>query len=175
MAKKTKDSYDEFLQFSRITKDNWLLADRKDHPPFGVGKRDWLKPFLESCLEATVPRDVIKVFEIARGSMIYSWFFYPPPPSGFNPTCRSCGPQPSIPIRGRPSSANSNSTSPGNPKTGSGGSQDGATISPFSGSNPIVPRGWFEPWHEPKTSTTNGENRDRNGNLFFLCEFLFKV
>ena len=83
-----KDSYDELLQFSRITQDNWLLADRKNRTPFGAWKKDWVKPFLEPCLEATVPRDVIKVFEIARGSMIYSWFFYPLATLGFEQCTR---------------------------------------------------------------------------------------
>jgi len=72
-----KDSYDEFLQFSRITHENWLAPDRKNYMPLGVAKDQWVEPFLELRLETTVPRDVIQVFEVARGCMIYSWFFYP--------------------------------------------------------------------------------------------------
>jgi len=72
-----KDSYDQFLEFSRVTHENWLLPDRKDYVPFGVTQEQWVAPFLEPRLDATVPRDVIRVFEVVRGCMIYSWFFYP--------------------------------------------------------------------------------------------------
>ena len=72
-----KDSYDYYLEFSRITQENWLAADRKNYMPFGVPKEAWAAPFLEARLDGTVPRDVVRVFEVARGSMIYSWFFYP--------------------------------------------------------------------------------------------------
>jgi hypothetical protein len=72
-----KDSYDQFLQFNRITRENWLAPDRKNYMPFGIAKEQWIEVFLEPRLDAAVPQDVIKVFEIARGAMIYSWFFYP--------------------------------------------------------------------------------------------------
>ncbi len=71
-----KDSHDEFLTFSRITKQNWLCPDR-NHFPFGSSKEEWVEVFLETRLEASVPREIIQLFEIARGSMIYGWFFYP--------------------------------------------------------------------------------------------------
>jgi len=46
--------------------------------PFGIGEDDWIKYFLAPRLDsATVPQKVIQVFEIARGALIYSWFFYP--------------------------------------------------------------------------------------------------
>jgi hypothetical protein len=74
----SKDTYDTFLSFSRITPENWLAPDRKDYMPFGIGRDDWIKYFLEPRLDvATVPQKVIQVFEIARGALIYSWFFYP--------------------------------------------------------------------------------------------------
>jgi len=46
-----KDSYDELLQFSRITDENWLSPDRKDYVPLGVTKEQWIAPFLEPRLE----------------------------------------------------------------------------------------------------------------------------
>jgi len=72
-----KDDYDPFLEFSRITPENWLLPDRKDYVPFGVAKEEWVAPFREPRLDTSVPRDVVRVFEIVRGCMIYSWYFYP--------------------------------------------------------------------------------------------------
>jgi len=72
-----KDSYDELLSFSRITPENWSLPDRKHYEPIGVAKADWAAPFLKPRLNATVPQNIIQAFEIARGCMIYSWFFYP--------------------------------------------------------------------------------------------------
>jgi hypothetical protein len=72
-----KDNYDEFLQFSRVTEQNWLAPDRKNYVPFGVTKEQWIAPFLEPRLETFVPRNVIRAFEVARACMIYSWYFYP--------------------------------------------------------------------------------------------------
>ncbi len=72
-----KDSYDEFLQFSRVTAENWLSPDRKNYVPFGVPKEQWIPPFLEPRLATVVPKKVFHAFEVARACMIYSWFFYP--------------------------------------------------------------------------------------------------
>jgi len=77
MESENKDSYDKSLHFSRITAENWRMPDRKHYMPVGIEKAQWIKPFLAPRLEATVPLDVIRVFEIARGCLIYSWFFYP--------------------------------------------------------------------------------------------------
>jgi hypothetical protein len=72
-----KATYDEFLQFSRVTEKNWLSPDRENYMPLGVTQGEWIAPFLEPRLESNVPREVIRAFEVARGCMIYSWFFYP--------------------------------------------------------------------------------------------------
>jgi hypothetical protein len=72
-----KDSYDQLLSFSRITPENWSLPDRKNYMPFGVSKVVWAGPFLKPRLNANVPLNVVQTFEIARGCIIYSWFFYP--------------------------------------------------------------------------------------------------
>lgn len=73
----TKDSYDQFVGFSQITPENWLLPDRKDYVPLEIGQEKWIAPFLEPRLNKSVPRDLVRVFEVVRGCMIYSWFFYP--------------------------------------------------------------------------------------------------
>ena len=71
-----KDSYDELLQFNRITQENWLAPDRKGNPP-SLNESQWIEFFLAPRLDGAVPRDIVKVFEMARAAMIYSWFFYP--------------------------------------------------------------------------------------------------
>jgi hypothetical protein len=66
------------MGFSSITAENWLLPDRKNYIPLGTPPPDqWIVRFLQPTLAPTVPLEVRRVFEIARGAMIYSWFFYP--------------------------------------------------------------------------------------------------
>jgi hypothetical protein len=72
-----KDNFDQFLGFSRITPENWLAPDRSGYAPFGIAQDQWIDLFGEPRLGATVPLDVVRVFEIARSAMIYSWFFFP--------------------------------------------------------------------------------------------------
>jgi len=72
-----KDSYDQFLEFSSVTEENWLSPDRKSYMPLGVTQEQWIGPFLGPRLGTSVPRNVIRTFEVARACMIYSWFFYP--------------------------------------------------------------------------------------------------
>jgi len=72
-----KESYDQALGFSRITAENWLLPDRKDYIPIGAPPDQWIARFLAPALDPSVPLEVRRVFEMARGAMIYSWFFYP--------------------------------------------------------------------------------------------------
>lgn len=78
-----KDSYDQYLEFSRLTKENWLSPDRKHYIPIGIGQEEWAAAFLEPQLASAVPRNVIKLFEVARASIIYAWFFYPLATLGF--------------------------------------------------------------------------------------------
>ena len=72
-----KESYDDFLGFSRATEKNWLSPDRKNYLPLGVTREEWAAVFLEPRLDPSVPRDVIRLYEVARGCMIYCWLFYP--------------------------------------------------------------------------------------------------
>lgn len=70
-------SYDSAMGFSRITQQSWLAPDRDNYMPFGLTQEQWVDLFLKPQLDSSVPLDVLKVFEVARGAMIYSWFFYP--------------------------------------------------------------------------------------------------
>ncbi len=82
------DSYDGTLQFTRITAENWLLPDRRDYVPFGITENEWVSGFLEPQLLPSVPLQVVRVFEVARAAMIYSWFFYPLGTLGFEQCTR---------------------------------------------------------------------------------------
>lgn len=68
---------DPVLAFSRITTENWQLPDRQNYMPFGVSAVEWPYPILEPKLHDAVPREVIRVFEVARAAVVYSWYFYP--------------------------------------------------------------------------------------------------
>lgn len=43
----------------------------------GLQEDIWVKRVLAPKLIEAVPEDVIRLFEVARGSMLYGWFFYP--------------------------------------------------------------------------------------------------
>lgn len=38
---------------------------------------DWAREFLAVSLGERVPSEVVELFEVARGAMLYGWFFYP--------------------------------------------------------------------------------------------------
>ena len=50
-----------------------------DVPKFfsGITEEAWVSAAMEPKLIATVPAEVIRLFEVARGSILYGWFFYP--------------------------------------------------------------------------------------------------
>lgn len=55
--------------------DNWLLADTLGN---GDGEpRKWREAFLSIWLDPAVPADVARMFESARGGMLYGFFFQP--------------------------------------------------------------------------------------------------
>jgi hypothetical protein len=59
-----------------INHDNWLLAD--NHGKSRVtDASEWRKAFLSLRIDPTMPPDVVRMFEKARGSMLYSYFFHP--------------------------------------------------------------------------------------------------
>jgi len=82
-----KETYDKMLCFSRITIENWLHPDR-DYVPFGTQENAWISAFLGPKLCPSVPASVVQLFEIARGCMIYCWFFYPLATLGFEQCTR---------------------------------------------------------------------------------------
>jgi hypothetical protein len=62
--------------FKRITAANWRDADVTKFFP-RLTPEAWVRPFLRPQLNAKVPTEIAALFEVARGSMIYGWFFYP--------------------------------------------------------------------------------------------------
>lgn len=62
--------------FKRVTAENWQEADVPRL--FGLTTPDnWIGAHLQPQLSPTVPQEIASLFEVARGSMIYGWFFYP--------------------------------------------------------------------------------------------------
>lgn len=70
-----------------LTVENWLQPDpvsalfvRLSHTEGRVTPMsgdDWASVFLQPRLRANVPHEVGKLFEVARGAIIYGYFFYP--------------------------------------------------------------------------------------------------
>ncbi len=83
-----KDDYDQELDFQRLTAANWFLPDRKNYMPFGMPREEWGEHFLTPKLDASVPINIRKLFEVARGCMICSWYFYPLATLGFEQMTR---------------------------------------------------------------------------------------
>lgn len=72
----------ELFGFKRLTLDNWLAVD-----PAWVGvvmssslpnaSDAWVFDLVQSKLDPAVPLNVRRLFEIARGTLVYSLMFYP--------------------------------------------------------------------------------------------------
>src|SRR5947199_4604690 len=70
-----------------LTAENWLQPDPTStifvqvSAPDGnispMSGDDWVKLFLQPSLAKTVPEEVRKLFEVARGASAYGYFFYP--------------------------------------------------------------------------------------------------
>jgi hypothetical protein len=75
-AKVAPIGYDSELEFRRITPENWLQPDMPGYYP-GLRAGAWVASILAPKLEKHVPREINRLFEAARGAMVYSWFFYP--------------------------------------------------------------------------------------------------
>lgn len=63
--------------FKRITVSNWKDTDEIIHFPAPVAESTWVSACLKPQLNTAVPQEIVALFEVARGSMIYGWFFYP--------------------------------------------------------------------------------------------------
>ncbi len=59
-----------------IDHDNWLLADEGSKSQ-AADAREWRKAFLSIQLDPAVQREVARMFEAARGGMLYGHFFQP--------------------------------------------------------------------------------------------------
>jgi len=55
---------------------NWRDPDVPKSFP-GLTEEKWVPAVMEPQLIASVPEDVVRLFEIARGSILYGWLFYP--------------------------------------------------------------------------------------------------
>lgn len=77
---------DKKLGFKEITPENWLEPDklssvfvtttdgRTIEPITGQG---WVQRIFKPKLEATVPFEIQRLFEVARGTMVYGYLFFP--------------------------------------------------------------------------------------------------
>lgn len=73
--------------FKTLTSENWLTADptsvifvKLSHTDGTVTQmtgEEWLALFLDPILSKSVPENVRVLFEVARGSLAYGYFFYP--------------------------------------------------------------------------------------------------
>jgi hypothetical protein len=75
-------------RFRELTLENWTEPDPTNKvfgrmsPVLGVGPRsmsgdDWARAFLAVELKQHVPNEIRELFDVARGAMLYGWFFYP--------------------------------------------------------------------------------------------------
>lgn len=68
-----------------ITHENWMNPDPlmknlvmlQDNKILIMSAEDWVISILKPKLSETVPLEIHKLFEVARGSMLYGYFFYP--------------------------------------------------------------------------------------------------
>lgn len=70
-----------------LTTENWLQPDptstifaqisSSDGSVSSMSGDDWVKLFLKPSLVDSVPEEVRKLFEVARGALAYGYFFYP--------------------------------------------------------------------------------------------------
>ena len=59
-----------------IDQDNWLQVDAGGHGR-SADARKWREAFLAIRLDPAVPADIARMFEAARGGMLYGYFFQP--------------------------------------------------------------------------------------------------
>jgi hypothetical protein len=74
------------LGLKQLTLENWTEADPVNRQfarlsplvgPVTMGENDWARNFLAIELSKAVPSEIRDLFAIARGAMLYGWFFYP--------------------------------------------------------------------------------------------------
>ena len=62
--------------FKAITPENWQSKDEVAQY-FIRDSNVWIALYLSPKLSSQVPKDIAAMFEVARGSMVYGWYFYP--------------------------------------------------------------------------------------------------
>jgi hypothetical protein len=74
------------VSFKELSPTNWIEADPvsaqfwRDSRFVGPVQMDadsWVRAFLRVELKPHVPREIRDVFDVARGALLYGWFFYP--------------------------------------------------------------------------------------------------
>jgi hypothetical protein len=74
------------LGFKRLTAENWSDPDPVNRHfarispiagPVSMEGGDWAREFLAVSVADHVPKEVADLFAVARGAMLYGWFFYP--------------------------------------------------------------------------------------------------
>jgi hypothetical protein len=69
-------NYDDRLGFRRISAEDWLQPDIPAYFP-GTKHQQWIELFTARILSSHVPAEIVRMNEVARGAIIYGWFFYP--------------------------------------------------------------------------------------------------
>lgn len=75
------------LGFKKLTAENWLEPDSvmsafakislRDLTKSPISADEWVNRFLTPQLDLSVPIEILRLFEVARGSIVYGYFFYP--------------------------------------------------------------------------------------------------
>jgi hypothetical protein len=74
------------LGFKQLSAENWLVPDDVIHgfvriAPDGsvhdISGEEWLRDILQPQLSDSAPIEIRKLFEVARGTIAYGFFFYP--------------------------------------------------------------------------------------------------
>lgn len=76
---KTQDTH---FEIKKIGVDNWQLPDTttelwRTMTRAAKTEDDWVEFFSGPKLNGKVPEEIAKLLEVARGAMIFSWYFYP--------------------------------------------------------------------------------------------------
>lgn len=69
-------SNDIHFGMKKLALHNWREPDVPKFFP-GLTEDVWVDETMKPQLVAAVPEDVVRLFEIARGSILYGWLFYP--------------------------------------------------------------------------------------------------
>src|SRR4051794_24132114 len=74
------------VSFKRLSPGNWREADPVSTQfwrnsrlvgPIAMDGHDWARTFLAVELKGHVPESIRDLFDVARGALVYGWFFYP--------------------------------------------------------------------------------------------------